>query len=290
MENEAQIRALDVCILNMQAGEKLEQVLELYPQWSADLTTPLEAVQVLRIYAESLPDPQTVQALDRSSFMESAQRLSKITGSSSLFHTRWAWLVWLALILFLLAGVFGGYAVISLALPGDLLYPLKESAWRARLLVTNNPVQRLELERKYDQALLDEVETLAELNRQAGIRFVGLLQQNQPDAWSVGGLSVKVPPQTQVIGKVQDGLWVEVKGELQVDGAILAKEIRPREYTFNGILQEISPELLIVSGIPVTLSSETLVHGSPMAGSQVKVVAFRASDDSLLARIVDAGE
>jgi hypothetical protein len=287
MDSEAQIRALDICILNLQAGEKLEQVLELYPQWTAILTAPLEAAQVLRVYTESLPGPQAVQALGRSSFLSSAQSISQKTSRASTRHSRWSWLAGLALVLLLLAGAFGGYAVISLALPGETLYPLKEMAWQARLLVAVDPAQRLELERAYDQARLEDIKTLADLNRQAGIRFAGLLQQNQPESWTVGGLPVKIPPQAQVVGEVQEGAWAEVKGDLQGDGTILVKQIRPREYTFSGTLQEISPEMLIVSGIPVKLTGGSLVHGSPMAGSQVTVVAFRSSDDSLLARLVD---
>jgi hypothetical protein len=290
METEAQSRALDVCIINMQAGEKLEQVLELYPQWSKSLTAPLEAAQVLRIYTESLPVTQADQDLGRSSFMENAQYLSKNTGLPAVFSTRWTWLAWLALILFLLAGVFGCYVITSLALPGETLYPFKEMARRVRLLMEDNPAQKLELERTFDQAHLDEVKTLAGLNRLAEFSLVGLLKQDQPDAWTVGEYSVRVTPQTRLVGKVQEGIWVEVVGELQPGGAILVKQIRPREYIFEGTLQEISPEMLVISGIPVKLTNETLVHGSPMAGSKVRVAAFRVTDDSLLARLVDTIE
>jgi len=168
-----------------------------------------------------------------------------------------------------------------------MLYPVKEITWRARLVTANDPVKRLELEQTYDEIQLEDIKSLVDLNRQAEIGFVGLLRQIQSDSWTVGGLPVEVPPQAHFVGEVKEGVWVEVKGELQSDGTILVKQIRPREYTFNGVLQEISPETLIVSRIPVTLTSETLVHGSPMAGSQVKVIAFRTADNSLLARLVD---
>jgi hypothetical protein len=154
-------------------------------------------------------------------------------------------------------------------------------------MITHDAQQRLTLERAYDQTRLADARDLAELGQYAPVNFPGLLTKKQADTWIVGGIPVQASPQTQVVGNIQDGTWVQVKGELRSDGIVVISQIRPREYIFTGTLQAISPKALVVSGITVKLGEETLVHGSPMAGSKVKVIAFRTSDDSWLARLVD---
>ncbi len=290
MHNEAQIRALDVCIQKMQLGEKLDQVLDLYPQWKSELVQPLEAVQTLRVYSEALQNLTPAQSQDRNSFLETAQKIFPKPGLGSTLRTWVSRLGWLGLLLLASLGLFWGVASASAALPGDLLYPVKEFYRQARLIAVDHTVERLILERAYDQARLDEVQSLAALNAQANVRFAGLFQQPREGFWTVGGIPLQLPPEVQMVGKVQENIWASVSGELQTDGSVLVTQIRPREYSFRGVLEEISPQTLTISGVPVQLDNDTLVHGSPMAGSQVNVAAFRTSNDGLLARLVDATE
>jgi len=290
MQNEALVRALDVCIQKMQGGEKIEQALELYPQWSGDLTPPLEAVQVLRVYSESLSISAVVSQSCREQFFISAQQLNHRSDEDRSQHIRVARLTWLITAVSLLIASIWIYVITSRALPDSTFYPLKNMYWQARLGLNTSPLDRLLTQRNYDQMRLDEINTLASRGTPASIEFAGLLEQDQPENWVVGGIPVTVPPQAQVIGEVLNHTWVQVQGELGRDGTVTANQIRAREYTFNGIIQEISPDELRVSNIPVRLSIDTLVHGSPMAGSQVNVIAIRAADDSLVARLVETSE
>lgn len=290
MQNEAQARALDVCIQHIQNGEKLEQILELYPQWTAELTPPLESVQVLRVYVESFPPDPTAIAQNRNNFLYNAQQIHQKSGTSGSQRTWGQWLAWLGIILAVLLATSWGLSVASRSLPGELSSSIKGWWQQTRLAITTDAGKRLALERAYDQSRLDDARALFENNQTGSISFPGLLVQGQTDAWMIGGIPVRTSPQTQIIGNVQDGIWVEVAGELLPGQVIQASQIRPREYRFTGALEEIAADSLVVSGIPIQVNGETLVHGSPMAGSEVKVIMFRTAGDYWLARLVDSSE
>jgi hypothetical protein len=286
--NEAQVRALEVCIQKMQSGEKLEQTLELYPSWTAELTPPLEAVQVLRIYADSLPTWLPANSQAKADFLNAAQNLSRSKGSQTTRSSRLSRLAWLALILLLIAGALAGYAAAMIALPGEIFYPLKMFTWQARQQFALQPDHKLTLERAFDQARLEDLRSMVALGRSGSIKFAGLLAQGNLEDWHLAELPARLPEQAKIVGQVQDGIWVETSAMLGTDGILTIEQIQPREYVFEGQLQEITADSLVVSGIPVRLNQSTLVHGSPMAGSRVKIIAFRSADDSLQARLVEA--
>jgi hypothetical protein len=290
MQNEALVRALDVCIQQMQSGRKLEQTLELYPQWSADLTPALETIQVLRVYVDSFQISPAIAVSGHESFIESAQKIRQEPVQNASRRSWSIWLAWLVIILVALFAAFWGISAASSTFPNKLIFPIKEGWRQTRLMITLDAQQRLNLESATDQARLNDAKDLVELGQQTSVNFPGLLVQKQPDAWIVGGIPAQVSPQTEVVGNVQEGIWVEVKGELRPDGIVAVSQIRPREYVFTGTLQDVSPEALVVSGITVKLGKDTLVHGSPMAGSRVKIIAIRTLEDNWLARLVDTAE
>lgn len=290
MHSEAQNRALDVCIQKIQSGDRLEHALEMYPTWAAELTPPLEAVQTLRVYTETFSAPAKVTESSRASFLETAQQLRRANQESRHF-SKWSLrLATAAFVLLAIAGLLWLFAAASIALPGERLYPIRMITWQARRLANNDPAKRLELELAYDAARLDELHALSDLRRGAPVSFAGLLQGDKPDDWRAAGFPLIVSAQTQVVGKITPGIWVEVTGKLLPNGTIELDQVRPREYILSGLLQMVSPQSLSIANIPVQLNQNTLVHGSPMAGSEVNVVAFRTAENSLLARLVDAQE
>jgi hypothetical protein len=290
MTTEASIRALDVCIQNMLRDEKIDRVLELYPSLSEELKPPLEAVQALHVYVASLGTSAAIQPEGREAFMQAAKSAQPKTSQVDERRRTTVRLAWLAFIFLFLAAAIWGYVNANLALPGDLLYPVKTAIWQARRWGTKDPAKQLELERTIDQARLEDIASLIRLGRQAEVSFAGPASQAGPGLLQVGAYQVTLPRETRLIGEIQDGIWIEVNGKLQPGGNILAEEVRPREYAISGSLQQISPTTLIVSGLPFQLNEKTLVHGAPMAGSEVKVVALRTTADELLARLVEAEE
>jgi hypothetical protein len=287
MQSDAVIRALDVCIQKMQSGEKLEQALELYPQWAPELTPPLEAVQVLRVYADSLQNTAPNFQAGRENFIQSTIESNPKKSQSGTGRGWGVRLGWLLVILLILCAAGWAASTAYTSFTGNSL-PIRDWLHQARLAVTPKLEQRLAIERQYDAERLQDAWNLVDRGQPATLRFAGLLLQRSPDTWLVDGLQVQLSPQSQVIGNVRDGIWVEVDGELLADQTILVRQIRPREYKFRGALEKIAPDSLLISGIPIQLGDETLVHGAPMAGSPVTVIALRTQDDRWLARLVEA--
>lgn len=290
MQNEALVRALDVCIQQMQSGEKLEQTLELYPQWTADLTPPLEAAQVLRVYNESFQSSPAIPVPDYERFIRSTKHIHRRPGEPGSRRIWGIWLAWLVIILVVLFAVFWGLSIASSTSPGQIISPIKEWWRQTRLELTTDVQQRVALERVYDLTRLGDARDQIDIGQPGSISFPGLLKQELPEAWIVGGIPVQISPQTQVIGSVQDGIWVELTGRLLPGRVVQVSQIRPREYEFTGNLEEIAADSLVVSSVTVKLDTETLVHGSPMAGSQVNVIVYRTAEDHWLARLVDTPE
>lgn len=288
MHNDAQTRALEVCVQSLQAGEKLEHILELYPQYTAELTQPLEAAQALRVYTGSLQMPRQNLEGSRAGFLETARQFVDQSNLAVSARSRTVRLGRLVLFLALLV-LFAWISISAFrALPGELFYPLKQAAWQVRVQASTDPNQKLELTRRLDQIHLGEVRSLSLLGREAVVSFSGLLQVDPSGTWKASGIPLKLADQTEVIGKVISGIWVEVSGKLQTDGTVSVERIRPHEIVLKGVLQDLTSDTLQISGIPVQFGQDTLVHGSPLIGSQVEVIAFRTLDDHLLARLVDA--
>jgi hypothetical protein len=286
-QTEALPRALDVCIENLLAGQTLEETLETYPQLTSELNPLLEAVQTLLVYRALLEKSFAVDDAVRVHFLETAKHLQQEARQKAKSRRRWTGLGWTALIFSLSAILLWVIIMTSIALPGETYYPLKELFWQARLQVTQAPQSRLLLERKFDRLRLDEILELISINRGAPVAFAGPLTQVQGDAWSLAGLSIRVTPQTQIFGKIRDNTWVEVTGELLPERTINASTIRPREYSITGELQQVSADTLVISDILFKINSDTLVHGSPMVGSQVHAVALQNLDGTLLARFIE---
>ncbi|MCU0489134.1 MAG: DUF5666 domain-containing protein [Anaerolineales bacterium] len=261
MVSEAQSRALEVCLQNLLSGMKVEQVVGLYPQWEELLTPPLEAAQTLQVYRETLQSPVLREDQERAAFLQAARELQSTTRPPFRQNRPAARLFWLAFSFLVLAGVLWGYVLTSVALPGNLLYPLKTLAWQAVRALPASPTEQLARERAYDQARLDEVQELLALGRQARVEFSGLYQADSTGQAEISGLQLVFTPQTEIIGQVRNGIWVEASGTLQADGLLQAEQIRPREYFFQGQLEQLSPDQLVIAGIAVQFGQESLVHG-----------------------------
>ena len=145
MQSEALIRALDVCLQQIQRGSTLEQVLETYPEWQKELVQPLEAAQALNAYARNLNVSLEAQAANREIFIQHAQnfhaREQIYAGAHRRRHRTLATASILGLVtLFILITIFSGRA-----LPGNVLYPVKELFRQMRFATTRNEAQKLDL-------------------------------------------------------------------------------------------------------------------------------------------------
>ena len=272
----------------LQAGESLEQALAPYPQWADDLRPFLEAAQAARWYGATMPIPPGAQERGREAFVQAGiARAGARGGRWSPARPRSFSMAFLALVLLLVMGAVGAVGASAQALPGDPLYPVKIAAERTRLLLVSSPAQRLRLEQSFDQERVDEVEVLIQLSLNRQVNFAGGLVDMQPGMWRVGDLTVLLPDDAQVIGQIEQGIYVDVEGSLQPGGAVVASKVQARRYRVEGKLLQRQPGQWVIDGVTVLVTPDTVVQGNAVVGSTVRAEAFLLLDNTFKARLVE---
>ncbi len=178
------------------------------------------------------------------------------------------------LVLVLASGMVTTVAVSAHALPGDVLYPLKIAAEQTRLLLTENPVQRMELEQSFDQERVAEVDTLIHQASSRDVQFAGGLKSMQGNNWQVGNILVRVTDSTRILSTVKPGYYVDVEGRLQPDGVVMAYQVAPRAMQLSGRLTMLAANQWQVGAMNVQVGADTTVQGEPFSGGQVVVQAI----------------
>ena len=127
---------------------------------------------------------------------------------------RVAGVVALAALAFLL--VLGGTlpSVAAGALPGDALYPVKRAVEQVRLTLTIDVEQRQRLTEAFRAERIEEVQTLAQTEREADVVFEGELQAVEDGVWIVSGVAVVPQPQVAAIGEPEVGQVVAVEARV----------------------------------------------------------------------------
>ena len=98
---------------------------------------------------------------------------------------------------------------------------------------------------------------------------------------------MKITPDTQIIGQVKPGIYIDVTGVLLPDGSISAEQIKPSEYVITGTLERYSDEAILIEGIPIQVTPNTIINGTLVLGADVTTRAIRLTDGSLTARVID---
>ena len=188
-----------------------------------------------------------------------------------------------ALIVVLLAG--GGVLTASAqSLPGDLLYPVKRAVEDLRLQFAPAGSPREALEDHLGEQRADEVGALLGVGRVERAEFEGAVTARSGDRWTVGGILVQVTAEARLVGPIEPGMIVEVRGTTQADGRVVAEEIRLRQYEFTGIVQEIRPDRWTVGGRQVRVLDITELDADIRLGDTVWVHAHADEDGVLAAR------
>ncbi|MEW5867681.1 MAG: DUF5666 domain-containing protein [Chloroflexota bacterium] len=284
---DPKLRALEVCLQSLQTGADAEELLAAYPRYAEELRPLLHASQLMRQLAPAGPPPELAQEHSRADFLEMAQRMLPPSPRRWLAPLGRA-LFYLLLLILGLALLAGGLMIgASYAMPGGLLYPVQLAGEQARLSLTRDAAQRLELEKSFDRQHLAQVQRLAGRGQAAPVDFSAGLSQMQGETWQVGELSVIVPPDARLVGSLAPGFYVNVLGELRPDGSILARQIQPRQYHIVGELQALTEEHLVVSGLEIRLTSDSVFYGQPAPGERVQVWALLSLEQALQARLVE---
>jgi hypothetical protein len=275
MVDDRLVDAFEDCLGRLQAGASLEQVLSLYPQWERELRPMLLAAQAARRVGADLQVPRAAIARSRAGFLRKADQMTAgRSRPATSFPARRFALVSLVVVLVLAAGMATTVAVSAHALPGDVLYPVKIAAEQTRLLLTEDPAQRLELEQSFDQERVVEVDSLIQRASSRDVQFAGGLKEMQGNNWMVGNIPVRVTDNTRLLSPVRPGYYVDIEGRLQPDGVVVAYQVAPRAMQLSGQLAILSPGQWRVGDISVQITADTTVLGEPFSGSQAEVQAI----------------
>ncbi len=126
------------------------------------------------------------------------------------------------------------------------------------------------------------------------VRFVGIVEAMGEEQWTVNGQQVVVTPDTEIEDGIEVGDIVQVKAQVQPDGALVALRIKkarqpnptPQVISFTGTVESQSDDAWVIAGRTVTITSHTRIQGDIQVGDQVMVVAKQEDDGSLKALVI----
>jgi hypothetical protein len=124
------------------------------------------------------------------------------------------------------------------------------------------------------------------------IQFFGIVEQQWTDQWIVGGIDVRLLPETILLGDIQNGMMVEVEGSTQSEGWVQASEIHLQNFSFSGTVDLISESIWTISGQEVQITAATLIDSEIQIGDFVTIEVSSDDFGKLTARSInlDASE
>jgi hypothetical protein len=111
------------------------------------------------------------------------------------------------------------------SLPGDRLYDLKLGLEKVQMVLVFNPESRKELVQKFEEKRRSEVEQLLEEGQVQQAAFLGAIEKMDFSIRSISGVPVKLGPEVEVKGDIEEGTEVVVEAVTREDGTVLAAEI-----------------------------------------------------------------
>jgi hypothetical protein len=278
--------ALEVCLAALSTGVDLETCLTLYPDLAEELRPALEAAQAAQsARVETIP-PQAMRHSRERLLAAGAQLRPRRRFALLPIGLPRAALAALAVTVALLLGWSGLRGASAEALPGDPLYPIKRADENMRLQLSLSSTARRSLESSYIQRRAEEVSSLLGLGRVALVAFEGVVTDQSADRWLVQGIRVFLTPQTKIFGDIQIGMRIEVEGETQAGGWVLAHELRLRSLEIVGVVESIGPQTWRIAGVELQILPNTQIDPGIRVGDEVVVLATFGDEGVLSARAI----
>ena len=157
-----------------------------------------------------------------------------------------------------------------------------------------SPLSSLAIAQDWLAALAPE----ASARREEGslIEFRGLIQEVGERYWLASGRIVFITEDTRVHGTPEVGALAEIKGVRMFGNTVLAHSVeiaRPELFSpvqFEGTLESMWQQTWVVGGVTVTISSVTVILGTPALGLVSEVQGVLQADGSVRAdRVVVGG-
>jgi len=241
---------LEDCLSRIDRGEKLQDILDSYPKLEGRLEPLVQAALTGRMQPKPVPSSGAIRIGKNTMLAE----LSALKGKDShkkketILVTerkpvRWLEqfadlilrrtgsglnpvyrLVIVGIFLLLVGSAFTINASAS-SLPGDRLYDLKLNLEKVRMVLVFNPESRQELAKKFEEKRRLEVEQLLEEGQVQQVAFFGTIDKMDFSIRSISGVPVKLGPEVELKGDIEEGTEVVVAAVTQEDGTVLATKI-----------------------------------------------------------------
>ncbi len=229
---ESYLDILDVCLDALERGDAVETLLNKYPHYADDLR-PVLGAAVLARQAALREVPADILRRGKARALRTAAELREARSVSPLLPAglnisstiaRLAFNSLLVLILLFTAGA-SVVSASSSAIPGDNLYPTKR-AWEAlRLVFAFDPMLREMIQVEMAEERIREVESVFQQGREIDLEFIGVVTEQTPASWTVGGFQVVLVSTTLVQDQVSVGDLVFVRGRSQPGDVIVLMEV-----------------------------------------------------------------
>ncbi len=223
---------LDNCLTMLDQGSDLESCLSRYPEYAAELRPLLLASLDAATLVDIDISPEVIRR-NKSRVLNTAAEMREQKASKKavfflpvrrVFRLSFAALITLILI----AGI-GGTGLVqasTVSLPGDQFYPIKLT-WESILLkLAVSQANRDELEDRFEQERVEEIEGLLTEMRSEKVKFYGQVEGIFPDQIIVSGITVLITPDTRIDGDVLMNTWVRVEGHTTSAGSVRAEKIK----------------------------------------------------------------
>lgn len=269
------------CLSRLEAGEDLETILADNPAEAGKLRPLLTAAVKARCSGAPLRIPASAKIDSRTRFLAEAGRMQK---KQHLFDPRLRFAGAAAMVVIvLLAGIFGTGLASAKAVPGQTLYPVKLVVEQAQLALTVDQPTRLNLEEEFDRRRVEETEKLSLAGRSESVTLAGPLNLSTDQTYAVGGVTLNLTPDQEAIANSLAGSYVEVKGNVRGADGLDVEGIELRLFNFSGILNAMSDNEWLVSGVKVMVMETTQITGQPKIGKRVELTTLHYDEEYFLA-------
>lgn len=236
------------CLQRLRAGQRIEDILQDYPQEAEYLRGVLEAARSLRKQPIAQPRPEAFQA-GRTRMLAAAQKKwGPVSPVSSGVLSRYAEQIRQKLsirifgketldmkltlrlaLTFIFVLVMGGLLTLNVSassLPGEPLYVVKRAWENVRLGVTANTASRQTLETQFALERKEEIQEMVAQGRQGTLELTGTLEAVNDQTWVISGLQVFVTAQTVQEGQVELNARLTAQAEVGNDGRVVLRRVR----------------------------------------------------------------
>jgi len=235
--------ALDASLARLSSGESPDACLSAYPALADELRPLLAMAGALRAAPAPRARPEAVaegrekvmaafaaqrppQTVSRGSGQSFGERLTGAFGLGPIAISKPALRFALGTLIALGLGTASAVAASSGSIPGDALYPVKQSVESLRVALTVDHQSRQALQTQFDGRRLLEVQALLQLHRQAVVEFEDVLQAIGNNGWwTIGPFAVRVTDSTVVVGEPTPGGRVRVQVRVVGDGTLAALQV-----------------------------------------------------------------